>query len=301
MKRNLFRLLGLLIVVISAIALFFIYHFPEQTPSINKKAHSTVQATKETKVKKSYPVTLFFHGYGGTRYSMGGMVQRLTRHYQASHTLDLVIQPDGQIQEKGSFQSAQQPILINVLFADNKNNEWNQADWIKQVLLYVKNHYQVNEVNLVGHSMGGVSIFRYLFTYSTQVNDLPHVAKYIAIAAPFNEFLDSFSQQNQTELLQNGPAEESTRYQDFANQIAQMPTDVKVALFAGKLSADELDDGTVPLSSALAVNALLVNHGNQVQTQIFTGIHAQHSALHANGKVDAAVAKFLWPEKNEEK
>lgn len=293
MKRNLYRLLGLLLVAVAAITMFLIYRMPTQGSATPKKTATEVDHSKNKPVTNNYPVTLFFHGYGGTSFSMGGMIQRLSNHYQAIHTLDLMVQSDGQIQEKGHFQTSNKPILINVLFEDNKNNEWNQAAWIEGVLSYLKTQYQISEVNVVGHSMGGVSLFRYLFTYANQ-SEVAHVNKFIAIAAPFNEFIDSFTQQNQAELLQNGPAIESARYQDFANSIAQFPSDIQVTLFAGKLSADELDDGTVPLSSALAVNSLLINHGNQVQTKIFTGIRAQHSALHANSKVDQAVAEILW-------
>ena len=60
----------------------------------------------------------------------------------------------------------------------------------------------------------------------------------------------------------------------------------------GQLSLTDLSDGTVPLSSALAVNALLRQRGTQVTSQIIKGENAQHSQLHENPEVDQLLINF---------
>ena len=292
MKKQLYRILGLLAVGVMIVLLWFFW--PSQKENAPKAAHiNQKQVTTTPKEVKAYPVTLFFHGYGGTKYSMGGIIQRLCSRYQAKHTLDLTVNTDGTIQTSGTFEQADKPVLINVLFADNKNNEWNQAEWIYQALQFVKTQYHVEKVNVVGHSMGGVSLFRFLETYQNQ-GELPTVEHFISIAAPFNEFLDTSNEQSVDDLLQQGPTQISPRYQDFQNNIANFPKNVQVSLFAGQLSASDLSDGTVPLTSALAVNQLLSSQQIPVETFVFKGILAQHSALHANPKVDKRIAEILW-------
>lgn len=292
MKKQLYRMLGLLAVGVMIVLLWFFW--PSHKENAPKAAHSNhKQVTSTQNEVKSYPVTLFFHGYGGTKHSMGGMIQRLCSRYQATHTLDLTVNTDGTIQTSGTFEQAAKPVLINVLFADNKNNEWNQAEWIYQALQFVKAQYHVEKVNVVGHSMGGVSLFRFLETYQNQ-GELPTVEHFISIAAPFNEFLDTSNEQSVDGLLQQGPTQISPRYQDFQNNIANFPKNVQVSLFAGQLSASDLSDGTVPLTSALAVNQLLSSQQIPVETFVFKGILAQHSALHANPKVDKRIAEILW-------
>lgn len=292
MKKQLYRILGLLAVGVMVVLLWFFW--PSNKETAPKAAHSNQkQVTTTPKEVKSYPVTLFFHGYGGTKHSMGGMIQRLCSHYQATHTLDLTVNIDGTIQTSGTFEQADKPVLINVLFADNKNNEWNQAEWIYQALQFVKAQYHVEKVNVVGHSMGGVSLFRFLETYQNQ-GELPTVEHFISIAAPFNEFLDTSNEQSVDDLLQQGPTQISPRYQDFQSNIANFPKNVQVSLFAGQLTASDLSDGTVPLTSALAVNQLLSSQQIPVETFVFKGILAQHSALHANPKVDKRIAEILW-------
>ncbi|MEQ3507039.1 alpha/beta fold hydrolase [Enterococcus cecorum] len=292
MKKQLYHILGLLAVGVMIVLLWFFW--PSNKETAPKVAHSNhKQVTSTQNEVKSYPVTLFFHGYGGTKHSMGGMIQRLSSRYQATHTLDLTVNTDGTIQTSGTFEQADKPVLINVLFADNKNNEWNQAEWIYQALQFVKTQYHVEKVNVVGHSMGGVSLFRFLETYQNQ-GELPMVEHFISIAAPLNEFLDTSNEQSVDGLLQQGPTQISPRYQDFQNNIANFPKNVQVSLFAGQLSASDLSDGTVPLTSALAVNQLLSSQQIPVETFVFKGVLAQHSALHANPKVDKRIAEILW-------
>lgn len=292
MKKQLYRMLGLLAVGVMIVLLWFFW--PSNKETAPKAAHSNHKQVISTQNEvKSYPVTLFFHGYGGTKHSMGGMIQRLCSRYQATHTLDLTVNTDGTIQTSGTFEQADKPVLINVLFADNKNNEWNQAEWIYQALQFVKAQYHVEKVNVVGHSMGGVSLFRFLETYQNQ-GELPTVEHFISIAAPFNEFLDTSNEQSVDDLLQQGPTQISPRYQDFQNNIANFPKNVQVSLFAGQLTASDLSDGTVPLTSAFAVNQLLSSQQISVETFVFKGILAQHSALHANPKVDKKIAEILW-------
>ncbi|XBG72552.1 alpha/beta hydrolase [Enterococcus cecorum] len=114
------------------------------------------------------------------------------------------------------------------------------------------------------------------------------------LQAPLNEFLDTSNEQSVDGLLQQGPTQISPRYQDFQNNIANFPKNVQVSLFVGQLSASDLSDGTVPLTSALAVNQLLSSQQIPVKTFVFKGVLAQHSALHANPKVDKRIAEILW-------
>lgn len=73
-----------------------------------------------------------------------------------------------------------------------------------------------------------------------------------------------------------------------------MPTTTQILLIAGQVSETDLSDGTVPLSSALAVYALLKQHGNQVEEKVITGENVTHSMLHENKEVDALTRQFLW-------
>ena len=73
MKKQLYRILGLLAVGVMIVLLWFFW--PSHKENAPKAAHSNQkQVTTTPKEVKAYPVTLFFHGYGGTKHSMGGMI-----------------------------------------------------------------------------------------------------------------------------------------------------------------------------------------------------------------------------------
>ena len=260
------------------------------------KVAKPVEEAKTTKVSEdinhSSVPTVFIHGYGGTINSFGGMIQRLTDEGKTKRELLITVQTDGSLQVDGQLSKQKDNPSVQVLFAANKDNEWNQTEWVYTVLNYLKQQ-GVEQINLVGHSMGGVSSLRYLTTYG-QPNDAPVINKFIAIGAPFNDFTDTANEQSIEELLQNGPSSQASRYLDYNNGIENVPNKLPILLLAGKLSEDTTSDGTVSLSSALATYSLLKNHGNPIEYQIFTGANAQHSQLHENLKVDQAVADFLW-------
>ncbi|QQP70724.1 alpha/beta fold hydrolase [Carnobacterium sp. CS13] len=264
-----------------------------KTPSTSEAAISSSESTDPLTTNQTTVPTLFIHGYEGTKGTFDGMLSRLEVSGLGEKALTVTVQPDGSVSETGSWQDQAINPLIQVLFADNKNNEWNQADWIKAVLSYLKQTYQIDEVNLVGHSMGGVSSFRYLVTYGND-DSLPTVDKFIAIGAPFNDFVTGNETQTLDALSQDGPSVISERYGDFSAAIQQYPSSTKMLNIVGDLQDGSEGDGTVPIRSGLAIGYLMQTNGLDYHDEEITGAHAHHSQLHENIKVDKLVAEFLW-------
>ena len=237
--------------------------------------------------------TLFIHGYGGTEGSFNGMLSRFEEDNLGDKALTITVQPDGSVSDTGSWDDQASNPLIQVLFADNKNNEWNQADWIKAVLVYLKQTYQIAEVNLVGHSMGGVSSFRYLVTYGND-DSLPVVNKFVAIGAPFNDFVTGNEEQSLEALIQDGPLVMSQRYSDFAEGIQNYPKATKLLNIVGDLENGSDGDGTVPLRSGLSIGYLMQKNDLKYREKVITGSQTSHSQLHENTQVDKEVIDFLW-------
>lgn len=53
--------------------------------------------------------------------------------------LVLLVKPDGTVvKERGALSGKATNPSVQVLFEDNKNNEWNQTEWIKNTLLYLQ-------------------------------------------------------------------------------------------------------------------------------------------------------------------
>ncbi|EOT51457.1 MULTISPECIES: alpha/beta hydrolase [Enterococcus] len=276
--------------IMSIVVLFFVLSGCGLTKPEEKQTKQQVVSSEQNIQKTSTP-TVFFHGYSGGKGSFGSMLKRLTRLADATQEATIYVSETGELRQEGTVSKQKTNPMIQVIFEDNKSTQDNQAFWISEVLASLKTQ-GIEQVNLVGHSMGGVSIFDYLMQDQDTMH--PLIEKVIAIGAPFNEFLDTFETQTQQELLQNGPDQLSARYENYQMGADYLPKDIQVEIISGELSADELSDGTVPLASSLSIIPLLNAEGINVHSTIITGEQAQHSALHENEKVDRVVANFLW-------
>ncbi|MGX7199827.1 alpha/beta fold hydrolase [Enterococcus nangangensis] len=269
------------------------------TNNTNEASVSTTTATSSTTASSaaapyaySDTPTLFIHGYAGTVGSFRGVLQRLTQDEAGSLQLTLTVASDGTVASQGEL-SGNNP-FIQVLFTDSKNNEWNQAQWLANCLKFLKTQ-GVETVNLVGHSMGGVCSLRYLTTFP-QDDSVPEVAKFISIAAPFNEFVTLASGETLASLAANGPSNESPRFQDLGHKLNQLSPNLQWLNLAGESDPNDPNagDGNVPLPSAVSMAAAAKNAGLTYEEHVFVGANTQHSQLHENTEVDATVADFLW-------
>lgn len=266
---------------------------PTSESKSNSSSTSSSDETNPLTTKQTTIPTLFIHGYSGTEGSFRGMLSRFETNGWGKKVLTVTVQPDGSVSDTGTWDDQSTNPLVQVLFADNKNNEWNQADWIKATVVYLKQTYQIEELNLVGHSMGGVSSFRYLVTYGEE-DSLPAVNKFVAIGAPFNDFVTGNEEQSLDTLIQDGPLVISQRYSDFTASIQQYPQKTPLLNIAGDVQDGSDGDGTVPMRSVLSIGHLMQTNGIEYHEEIITGSQAYHSQLHENTQVDELIANFLW-------
>lgn len=286
MKKNKIYVLIILFV-------FLIAGCSHKKAAVNKNQQVTEASTSNIEEQKSATPTLFIHGYAGGNASFGNMIQRLETQNLTKKDLVLTVNEQGDIQAAGSLSNTKNNPSVQILFEDNKSHEWNQAEWIKKCLQFIHDTYAVTEVNLVGHSMGGASSLRFLTTFGNEPN-LPKVNKFVAIAAPFNNFIELPPEETLDTVIANGPTIQSERYADYVAGMEQVANEMKVLLIAGDVGDGSLSDGTVPVTDALSVMSLFKSHGNQVKEKVFYGTSAQHSQLHENAEVDQLVGDFLW-------
>lgn len=271
--------LALILLVLFFAFFFFIYQEKKGT-------HPTT--------KEEIP-TFFFHGYAGTKNSFKGMIQRLEKEEQAKLTTQITVTKDGKLKIKSKKKSNKRP-LIQVIFADNKSGISNQEKWITSVLTWGKQH-GMTKVNIIGHSMGGVSSLQTLL--SEPKDTLPEVVHFISLGANFNGFETQEATETVTEMLTSGPRKQTGFFQQLQQNLHKFPKETQWLSIGGLLEKDQPNqgDGTVPLNSALGLHAFAVKNHLHHQYVIVEGPLAQHSMLHENPEVDKLVAKFLWEKK----
>ncbi|WP_137664064.1 alpha/beta hydrolase [Enterococcus hulanensis] len=248
---------------------------------------------KQKDVHYSNVPTVFIHGYEGNSFSFGPLLRRFERENVAKREMTIVVQADGKLSVEGELKNRNDNPTIMVLFAKDVTDEITQSKWIDKVMRYLYKK-KVRRVNLVSHSMGGVSSLRYLLEYAGEKT--PVTEHFVAIAAPFNdlEIAEDTEEIFAYELTEKGPSGETPIYQYFDQAMNQLPTDLHVLDVAGDLKDGTESDGSVSTHSAFALRLLFQKHARSYQELTVTGKSGGHSAITKSAKLEKQLIKFIW-------
>lgn len=237
-------------------------------------------------------VTLFLPGYLGSRFSFGFLLKRLVKNYHADKALVVIVKRDGRLKLYGSIKRGR--CVVQVLFEDKTSRPSQQAEWLDHLCQTLQKRYRVASLNLVGHSMGCITIFWYL-THQHR-NATVSIDKVVAIAGPFNdsEIARNTVAIDSIPLTAAGPIHKRPIYSALAANISQLPPTIKVLNIAGRISDSQKNDGQVSVNSAFSLRFLLKRPLGYYHEMIVRGRRASHRLLHENRLVDNSIAEFLW-------
>lgn len=249
--------------------------------------------TKQKGIAYSNEPTVFIHGYEGNSFSLGPMLRRLEKSNIAKREMTIVVQADGKLTVEGQLSEQNNNPTIMVLFAKDVTDEITQSKWINEVMCYLYQH-QIRRVNLVSHSMGGVSSLRYLLEYAG--NKTPVVDRFVAIAAPFNdlEIAEDTEDVFAYELTEDGPSGETPIYQYFDHSMNRLPANIRVLDVAGDLEDGTESDGSVSTHSAFALRWLFQKHAKSYQELTVKGKSGGHSAITKSSQLEEKLIQFIW-------
>lgn len=226
--------------------------------------------------------------------TMNTMIKTLEKSTVTEEEMVIRVIEDGTLDVETDLKNefSQNNPSINLIFDNNTSSQWHQAEWIKSALTYLKAEFKIEKVNLVGFSMGGISSFLYMETFSNESTQ-PTVEKLVTIGAPFNEFIDD-NEQSEESILENGPTQISEQLANYQTLVQNLPNESRYFLIGGQISDDKLSDGTVPLNSSLGIYSLLKQNNFFVKHQIILGNEGKHSLLKKNSEVIQLVGNFIF-------
>lgn len=239
--------------------------------------------------------TLFIHGYRGTKDTFTPLLARLkTEQYLKKDTLLLTVGASGKVTAQEDAPKTFS--AIQLVFEDNTNTEFFQAEYLKNALLFLQETYNVKRLQVVGHSMGGVCVLRYLLTYGA-LQTYPSIEKVVAVGSPFNSFVTPVEYTDQAAVVTKAPAIKSSRYLDYEKKLGQIPKKTRFLCIAGDLNDGSKGDGVVSVTDAFSLVHLLRTHQLSTETAFFEGQQAEHSALLMHPEAVQTMATFLWETK----
>lgn len=262
------------------------------TASVSSSAIYYKAKTTSSKKKTIIP-TVFMHGYKGTFNSFGHMLNRLGYDYQDNNAaMRILVLTSGKLKVSGTLLPGDKGnSAIQVLFQDNRASLAKQTNWLHKVMHYLRVKHNVENVNVVGHSMGGLALLSYLEDTPAKSKRYPKIHKFVAIASPFEgiDKADYFK-------LQKDPAAHdlkkgSDALQALVKNKDKIPTDIKMLAIAGKQGKTD-SDGLVRVDSVFFVKNIFprINY----QQRLVKGNNITHSGLHENLYVDRYTSQFLW-------
>lgn len=239
--------------------------------------------------------TLLIHGTNGTRRSLGGMIDRWDKRGVAYKALDVEISKSGKLRLTGNWQSfrTHKHPLVHVIFKEGDPPEWQQGAWVKDVLVLLRKQLGIEEVYLMGHSMGGVAGLRYIVDNSFDLS-LPKVKKLVVVGAPFNGEVVHSSGRTLYDLGPKGPKNKDETYRYFHTYRTGIPASLAIFNVYGDLKNGSRSDGFVSVDSARSLKYLVKGKVVRYREHLVLGLKAQHSLLHENQQIDRLVAHFLW-------
>lgn len=227
--------------------------------------------------------TVFVHGYKGTKYSFGRMLKRFEKEYEYGNLgMTYFVNSDGSLHTRHLAGNNGKPLLIQVVFENNRTSFAETTGYLGKVLHHLKEAYDMDTVNLVGHSMGGIVSLKYTMEYNGEA--YPRVQKLVTIGSPFAGIFDPNYFITHTDL-----GAEDLKVDSIALRLLHttpFPEQVKV------LSIGSTGD-TVAVPESVAKLRTIVP-AEQLEEVMLEDETLGHSALHEHEGVDHLIYRFLW-------
>ncbi|WP_235809331.1 alpha/beta hydrolase [Liquorilactobacillus aquaticus] len=244
---------------------------------------------------KSVP-TLYLHGWGASGRSTNSMISYAEKHEHAKKVLTAVVSKKGNVKLFGKWRQREKKPLVQIVFRGNKvNNYETTSKWLKNLVVLLKERFQIKSFNVVAHSMGNLTLVYYELNYGKN-KELPQLRKEVDIAGHFNGIIGIDDKANRNKLLKNGKPEFLNKYYRYllAHRENFPKNQVDVLNIFGNLENGSNSDGDVTRVSARSLKYLLRGRYKTYQEIEIRGPHAQHSKLHENNQVNKIVGDFLW-------
>jgi uncharacterized alpha/beta hydrolase family protein len=230
--------------------------------------------------------TVFVHGYKGTYNSFKTMLYRFEENNWGRRELVVYVSAEGALTWKGTLRTnSNLPPLVQVVFEKNKASIAETSIRLQSVMKGLKDKFGIEQVNLVGHSMGGLVSTNYLEATNGN-SDYPKTVKFAAIGSPFAGIAkESYHRVNTGEaIIDLRPDSEALNA--LVHNRDQFPADLEVLAIAGS------GDQVVDVDSAFAIQKVVGEE--KLKKRLIEDVTIDHSGLHETEKVDKLLNKFLW-------
>ena len=246
------------------------------------------------KVQIDSTPTIFFHGGGSSYHAEEHMVRAAEKAGVTKSLIRANVKKSGKVTLTGTLPKDAKNPICEVNYEDNRQLDFNKHGvYATNVVKALQKKYKFKKINMVGHSLGNISIIYYMLRNGNN-KKMPQIQKQVDIAGHFGGIPDSIKQPKGMKLNSNGkPNKMNATYKQMTKvRSLYNKKHVKVLNIIGDLG--NRSDGRVDNISSLSLQYLIGSGNSTYQVLKINGRYAQHSKLHENAEVDRTLIKFLW-------
>ncbi|WP_201738270.1 MULTISPECIES: alpha/beta hydrolase [Lactobacillus] len=267
--------------------------------SSTKKDTSDRLKTHQTAKKPKFqdPVTLYFHGLMGSYKNERPIVEAAKKAGVTNSVIRANVNDQGKVKLIGKIKKNAKNSIVMVTYKDNVQPNFSRnGTYASNVVKTLQKKYDIRKVNMIGYSLGNVSIIYYQLQNGNR-QKMPRLVKQVNIAGHFNgayfkELPPGFREPKGMKIDKNGkPNKMNATYKQMLKvRPIYEKHPVQVLNVIGDVGNG--GDGVVKNISSQSLKYLVA--GKNYQELKITGVKSDHGSLPNNDQVEAAVVKFLW-------
>ena len=278
-KKLKFLFAALAIIIVSAGATW--YQLTKPVP-LNSKDY--VQTTTPT---------LFFHGFGSSSNAEKHMANAAKERGVTNTIIEANVEKGGKVTLKGNIPSGAVNPIVLINYEDNQNNDPKTiAGYAYNVVKSLQDKYSIKTMNMVGHSMGNMSIMYYMIEHGADTS-LPQLQKQVDIAGHFNGIIGMNEPEKVTLDADGKPSSMTDWYKNLMKIRETYPKNQVDVLNIYGDTGDQSDESVTNVSSQ-SLKYLVASSAKSYREEKISGPDGQHSQLHETSKVDDILIPFLW-------
>ncbi|EKK21105.1 alpha/beta hydrolase [Fructilactobacillus florum] len=219
-------------------------------------------------VKQTRTATVFIPGLGGNTITSDFMASDWDKRGVATRALQVYVKNNGEVSTKKQFNRVgKNNPVVQVEFQTN-NKPGFEGSLMPNLMKYLHKEYNIDSVNLIGHSSGGTIIYDYL-TRHDHTTDVPKTKHFVSMA--------------------------NTYPLSDPKYINNLPKDLSILNFCGNINRSG-SDGLIPVKDVKPMRQLVEGKVKSYQFYVYHGDpqQAQHSMLHENPAVNKIIAEYMY-------
>ena len=293
MKSKLISLLAVLV--------FFLTGCTFQNKSDKVSATPKYYVEKRSKPKTILNVTptLFFHGGLSNYHGEENMVKAAQEAGVTNSVIRADVDANGKVKLIGTISANAVNPIVEVNYKNNVQLDFKEhGRYARNVVQTLQNEYGIKKVNMVGHSLGNISIMYYLLQTAHDPK-MPKLNKQVSIGGHFDgldfkQLPIAVRQPTGLRLDANGkPNKMNATYREMTKLRKLYPNkEIDVLNIIGNIGGNS--DGIVKNVSSLSLEYLVAPMAKSYQVVKIVGNNAEHGKLTYNKQVEKDIINFLW-------